>query len=404
MSLINAIVKDNLCLGCGLCESVCGKENVEMKLSENGFFYPNVKVSIPEKEEVIDRICPGKNVVNDLLFDKDQAVWGKMEALYSGFSLDKEVRTQGSSGGIVSALAIYLLETKAVNAVLQVGGDESDYERNALKVSRNKSDVLQCASSRYAPALIFNKIDELLNDSDDVYAFIGKPCDISALKNYLTEYPQYKDRFVLTISIMCAGMPSFKGTKAIITDFKAKEPVTKLVYRGNGWPGYFSFLDSRGESFKKTYNDSWGKTLNRHLNFRCKICPDGIGIQADVAVGDAWETKDGYPDFTEKEGQSLIIVRTQRALSILSKAAGENQIVLETLAEEKIGMMQPYQYARRTRVGARLLAIYLGKGKKVVNYKNLHLFYNMKKVPMKDLFSEFKGTLKRVIMGKNVNV
>lgn len=395
-SEIQKIEKAGLCLGCGLCESICGKESVEMKLRANGFFVPEVKKVDPDKENLIKKICPGVNVVNDLPFGKSQSIWGKIERLYSGYSTDNGIRTKGSSGGIVTAIGVYMLEKKMVDAVLQIGGDENDYERNSLKISRTREDVLQCASSRYAPALVFDKILQILADSQDTYCFIGKPCDISALKNLLAEFPEYSSRFRLTVSIMCAGMPSFNGTKAIVDEFTKETPVKNLVYRGQGWPGYFSFTDRIGRSFRKTYNDSWGKTLNKYLSFRCKICPDGIGLQADIAVGDAWETKDGYPDFTEKEGQSLIIVRTPAGVDLMEQACENEAMRVDTLDVGKIALMQPYQYARRKRVGARILAFAVGR-RRLVNYQHMRIWQNLAHEKPRTLVKEFIGTLKRSI-------
>ncbi|MDX3912681.1 MAG: Coenzyme F420 hydrogenase/dehydrogenase, beta subunit C-terminal domain [Pseudosphingobacterium sp.] len=396
-NIIENIDKLGLCLGCGLCESVCGKENVEMRLGEDGFFHPNVKNNNIEKSRIIEQICPGTNIVNDIPFDKEESIWGHIEKLWAGFSTDNDIRTRGSSGGIASAIAIYLLENKIVDSILQVGGDVNDYERNSLKVSRSRQDVLNCASSRYAPALIFDKIFDILNSKGgESFCFIGKPCDISALKNFLVAYPQFRHRFKLTISIVCAGLPSFQGTREIINEFQATAPVRNLVYRGNGWPGYFSFVDATEKTYKKTYNDSWGKTLNKHLKFRCKVCPDGIGIQADIAVGDAWETDDGYPDFSEKDGRSLVIARTRAGVEILNQAEVDSSIVLEDLEIKKIRIMQPYQFGRRTRVAARLMALKLVKGK-ALNFKNLKLFYNFRFVKKKTLIKEFIGTFKRLL-------
>lgn len=395
-SVIERLKKDDLCIGCGLCESICGKETVEMKLDKDGFFRPEVKTINSEKESIIDKICPGKNIVNDAPFKSNENIWGRIEKLYSGYSTDTEIRKLGSSGGIVSGLAIYLLENKVVDSVLQVGSDSHDYERNTLNISKNRKDVLKCSSSRYAPALIFDNFFDILNSNHDIFCFIGKPCDVSGLKNFLNEYPQFKSRFHLTISIVCAGIPSLKGTKAIIDEFTTALPIKNLVYRGNGWPGYFSFMDKNGKRFQKTYNDSWGKTLNRYLNFRCKICPDGIGLQADIAVGDAWETKNGYPDFSEKEGQSLIIARTTIGEKLLHDAIKDHVIVCEDLALDKIQMMQPYQFARRKRVAARVTALNIFKRRNVVNFKNLSIYKNIFHVSPLILLKEFIGTYKRI--------
>lgn len=395
-SLISKIDNNHLCLGCGFCESISGKDVVEMQLGEDGFFHPYVKQIVPETEKVVWDICPGLNVINEEPYSTEESLWGPIEDLWRGYYTDKEVRTKGSSGGVVSGLSIYMLEQKLVDAVLQVGGDQMDYERNSLKISKNREQVLACASSRYAPALIFDKIFEYLDDSDDTFCFIGKPCDVSALKNFLRTYPKYDDRFRYTISIMCAGLPSFNGTAELIDDFEAKRPVKDLVYRGNGWPGYFSFTDASQKTFQKSYNDSWGKTLNRHLNFRCKVCADGIGLQADFAIGDAWETKDGYPDFTEREGQSLIISRNKEASELLNQGVLSGSFEIKPMESEKIGQMQPYQMKRRLMVGGRIFATWLVHPVKL-NYKNLGITTNLKKADIKMLFNEFKGTLKRVI-------
>ena len=51
------------------------------------------------------------------------------------------------------------------------------------------------------------------------------------------------------------------------------------------------------------YDASWGGVLTRHVQFRCRICPDGIGDDADIAFADAWHTDtDRNPVFNEAEG------------------------------------------------------------------------------------------------------
>lgn len=395
-SKIHRIYKNNLCIGCGLCESVSGKENVEMSLDNKGFFYPKVKRVVEQNENIIQEICPGLNIVNDILFNKEERVWGKILNAYSGFSNNKEVRKRGSSGGVGSAIAIYLLESKKVDCVLQASGDQNDFKKNSLKLSRNRADVIDSASSRYAPTLIFDKIGEILESSSDTFCFIGKPCDISALKNYLVVYPEYQDRFKLYVSIMCAGLPSFEGTQEVINSFDCSPPVNSLMYRGNGWPGNFTFNDSSGKNYSMSYNDSWGNTLNRYLNFRCKICPDGIGLQADIVVGDAWETKNGYPDFSERDGQSLILARTEAGKTIIDTMKDENHITIDHLGIDRISKMQPYQHYRRTRVAARVFAFRLFRFTKL-NFRNTRIYLNLFNSSILSIVKEFLGTVRRLL-------
>ena len=398
LSFIEKVDKANLCLGCGLCESICGEDNVKMTLGADGFFHPIIiNPAFLKTENTIERVCPSINVVLDKPISKGAELWGEIINLYSGYSKDAIVRKSGSSGGMVSGIAINLLERGIVDGILHVGGDIDDFYRNTLKISYTKEDVLNCASSRYAPASVFNNIINILDENPKmVFGFIGKPCDISGMKNLLKEFPTYNERIKITIAIICAGIPSFNGTDKIINDLGAERPVKNLVYRGDGWPGYFSFTDKNMIHYKKTYNESWGKTLNRHLNLRCKVCPDGIGLQADIAIGDAWETKDGYPNFDEKEGNSLIIIRTLLGENILNDIVKSDHVALKSLSLDKIRIMQPYQYNRRERVTARLAALRLVKGVRL-NFVNTSIYKNSSKVGFLSLIKEFLRTYKRLI-------
>lgn len=395
---IDKIVSRNLCLGCGLCEAM-DPLNTSMQLKPNGFFEPSHKLPlVKSKANEILKICPGINIQNDLIFDQSQGVWGKVYNLYSAYSTDSEIRTKGSSGGIISAIAIYLLEEKLVDSVLQVGYDSADYKKNQLQISKTKQEVLNCATSRYAPVSIFKDIFTILESSEDKFCFIGKPCDISGLKNVLQYYPQYRDRFVYYISIVCAGMPSFNATDKLIDSFnEIKKPISNLKYRGDGWPGFFSFTDDNKKKFQMTYNDSWGKVLGRHIHFRCKVCPDGIGLQADIAVGDAWSTHDGYPDFTEREGESLVLLRTSKASVLFDEMLKHKKVVYRPLEMSTIKQMQPFQYNRRMHVAARITALLIIKQQQL-NFKNVRIWSNLLHSPILRSIREFLGTAKRLVL------
>ena len=86
--------------------------------------------------------------------------------------------------------------------------------------------------------------------------------------------------------------------------------------------------------------------LGRDVRFRCKICPDGIGQYADLVVGDAWHTKDGYPDFTEQEGRSFLLARNARGAELAEKARDAGILSLSPLDIRGLEQMQPYQYQR----------------------------------------------------------
>ena len=386
--IVDKIKKNNFCLGCGLCASVLGKEICHIRLTEQGFYSPQIEEDT--NDSIVKELCPGIKVH----YDGQHGLWGSISEVYEGWSTDTFVRQTAASGGIVTSIAIFLLESKKVDAVLQVGVKDGEYLHNELKISRNRQDVIKCAQSRYAPALTLNNIKQILDDSQDVYAFIGKPCDITGVKNLIEVYPQYKTRIRLFVSIFCAGMPSYKATERAWSLSGKQEPPISLNYRGDGWPGFFKAVWQDGSEYKLSYNESWGKILGRDVLFRCKICPDGIGLLADIAVGDSWNTKDGYPDFNESEGRSLVFVRTERGLQIISSAQDSGIIATRPLEIEKIRYMQPYQYQKRKMLGWRILPIYfLSSG--ILDFKGFDMFRSIVHTNVLKGLKVSKGTIAR---------
>ena len=96
------------------------------------------------------------------------------------------------------------------------------------------------------------------------------------------------------------------------------------------------------------------------MQFRCKICADGIGGAADVAAADAWYGGDsGYPSFDEADGRSLMIARTKRGDDLVREAEAAGVIGTEPLALGEIPKMQPSQAKRRQLVLSRMTAMRL---------------------------------------------
>lgn len=352
--MISKIIKYDLCIGCGLCEAVLGKEFCSMELNDKGFYEPIVKEVLDKKEsKLLKSVCPGIHVETT----PNKGAWGSMKSICEAWAADKAIRHKAASGGVVTSLAISLLEHHEVDAILQVGVKDGSYLYNELKVSRTKEAILANAQSRYAPALVFPNIKNILDSSSDTYAFIGKPCDIAGMKNYLSLFPSYKERIKFFISIFCAGMPSYNATERTWQQSGHKDAPVSLKYRGDGWPGDFCAKFKNGDKYEISYNDSWGKILGKSLSFRCKICPDGIGMLADVAVGDSWHTKDGYPDFTESDGRCFCMIRTDKGQQIMNEAQTNGYINVVEMNINKIQEQQSYQYNRRKLEGWRLLPV-----------------------------------------------
>lgn len=376
MNLVEKVIKAGLCTGCGACESIAPPGSIQMHMTQAGYLRPNTKADLSRSTEAeISRVCPGVRVEHPMPPENYSPLWGPIRSCNVGHASDAEIRRMGSSGGVVSALAIRLLETGAVDFVAQITASPTDPFRNILQCSRTREDVVRAAGSRYAPSSPLASLRELLA-LNQRFAFVGKPCDVAALRAFLREHPEHRARIPYLLSFMCAGIPSERATHDVVKAMGGEpEKVATFRYRGDGWPGMARAVQRDGQVFEMDYNGSWGNILGKQLQFRCKICADGTGEFADVVCADAWYGKDGYPDFAERDGRSLVLARTAAGQALIADASECGVIAIEPLPVDSIAQMQPFQKTRKQLALARAVAMMLATGR-FVKFRRLKLIAN----------------------------
>lgn len=360
---INEVTRSGLCMGCGACAANGAAGKVRMQLNADGCLRPVTSDALSDLEQrTFAMVCPGVRLQLPHGGQPTHPEWGPIQSIRTGWSTDAEIRFRGSSGGSISALLIFLLESGRADFVAHVAVSEDDPLRNVRRISRTRAEVLSGAGSRYAPVALLEDLDALFASSER-FAFVGKPCDVAALRAFLRLYPERAEQVVAVLSFMCAGVPSLAGTHEVLTALgtSAKE-VVRFNYRGNGWPGHATAVTGDGRELTMDYNSSWGKILGKHLQLRCKLCPDGTGEFADVVCADAWYGENGYPDFTEREGRSLILSRTGSGEELVRAAVLAGALHAEDCPVEDIARMQPYQLTRKRVVLGRLFAVFLRRG------------------------------------------
>jgi coenzyme F420 hydrogenase subunit beta len=372
---LHDIVSSGRCHGCGACAAAVGSQKIKMSMTAEGYLRPESFGHLGRSEqEAIVGVCSGREVVRTMVPPDLQYhhIWGPIASVETGYASDPQVRYRGSSGGVISAICIFLLETGAVDFVLQTSADPNDPIGNTTRQSLTKEDILGAAGSRYAPSSPLADLDKYLAMGKR-FAFVGKPCDVASLRRLELQDRRVAELIPFKLAFFCAGVPSRLGTKRVLDKLGVSEDqISEFSYRGRGWPGLTRAVRHDGSEESMDYNSSWGSILNRHLQFRCKVCVEGIGEYADIACADAWYGKDGYPDFTEQDGRSLIVARTRQGHALLSQMRQSGVIATDQLDVEQIGEMQPYQMERRRAVLARVLGVVL-KGRRAPSYKGFGL-------------------------------
>lgn len=385
-------IYQDYCTGCGLCIQEC-KAGVLMK---KGFLIPELKM---EDSEFCKKICPvaGSNA-------SAEGNWGRYRAIYTGFAADRGIRKKASSGGVITALCMFLLKSELVDGIIHTGKDREKPWRTCTVCSTTQDEVISHAGSRYTQSMTFVNIQSLMQDGKK-YAVVGKPCDIVALKNYMEIHSEIREKVYCTISFFCAGQPSEKANIRLIEAMGCSlEKCKDLQYRGNGWPGSATAIDNMGNAFRMSYADSWGGILGRDIRKACRFCMNGTGEPADISCGDAWILgTDGKPDFSERDGINVILARSEVGEHLLDAACAADAIKLCSNRNiiNELPIIQRYQYERKATMVSKVLAMKLML-RKTPAYRMITLFNIGKQsdVTLKRQFKIFAGSLKRILQHK----
>jgi coenzyme F420 hydrogenase subunit beta len=399
---LRRVERGQLCTGCGLCAAIAPSAIV-MTMVEPGYLRPRQSAALTAAQERdIAGACPG------LVIDEseraaapaDDPLWGPAHFVGTGHASDAALHHQASSGGVLSALLVHALATGLVDFVVQTGADPEVPTGNRTGVSETAADVFAAAGSRYTASAPLAGLEDWLARPGR-FAFVGKPCDVAALRARARQDARINARVPIMLAFFCAGIPSAAGTRRILDRLGvAPDDVTAFRYRGDGWPGFARATLKDGSSRQMSYADSWGEILSKEVQFRCKICPDATGNVADIACADAWDGDErGYPSFEEQDGRSLVIARTAAGAALLAEARAAGRLVTQPLAIARIAAMQPAQARRKKQILSRLAALVV-TGRPSPRYRGLHLWAAAAQDKPVEQARSFAGLVRRLIQGR----
>jgi coenzyme F420 hydrogenase subunit beta len=222
-------------------------------------------------------------------------------------------------------------------------------------LSFDSAQVIASSGSRYGPAAPLIDFNAVL-DRGRPFAFIGKACDISAIRNYAASDPRVDELLRYTVNFFCGGASKFSKTMDYVRKVGLTESdVAHLRYRGDGCPGPMVIKSRAGDVYCFSYNEMWEDENRWELQFRCKICPDSIGDLADITVADVWPG--GKPD-TEGLGFNGFIARTVRGVRLLQAAIRDGAITrTEDLGYDGLELAQGSHMLKKQALTSRLAAM-----------------------------------------------
>jgi coenzyme F420 hydrogenase subunit beta len=395
---LSEIVSHGYCLSCGLCTQVV--DGIEMALTTEDQLRPRPSRRLtPDDEARIVAICPGISVTgpfgDDLAFP--DPVWGDVRTTHEGWATDPETRFRASAGGVMTAINRYLLESGRAAFILQARAGGGDALASEGVMIRDPDDLLTGSQSRYAPSAPLDKLNDALATGEP-FAVSLKPCDIAGVRNFQRLNPDLADRIVFTMAMFCGTVPSRETSWQVLRRQgidNATDPPESFRWRGYGCPGPAVATFPDGRQVTATYNQMWNED-RWTTQFRCKICPDAIGLQADIATGDFWP---GAVPKGETPGENAIISHTALGAEVLADAAAAGYLTLKSTDLATIADTQPHHVRLRQTWSARVAAASVA-GAPVPEFRDLAAADCAAMLEARDIAATFEGTLERARAGQ----
>lgn len=311
------IVGKEKCTGCFGCANACEFDAIKMKLSVDGFYFPEIDLNRCINCGLCKKECPVLNFSSSN-FDKDDI------QTFAAFSANDDVRFMSSSGGVFTEIAEEFISDGGI--VYGACWTEDLSVRHTCAESIDELSAMR--SSKYIQSnlnTVYRDIAKLIAQGKRVL-FTGTPCQVAALKMFTD------DEKLFTVDVVCHGVPSklvfdeyikyiSKGKRTVSFNFRDKS---------SGWSRYKSkacFED--GEVYECiTRNDPFfhGFICDLYSNLACYNCKfSTIPRSGDITIGDFWKVPE---ELMDERGVSVVLANNMRGLELLTKISHKQRIKL----------------------------------------------------------------------------
>ncbi len=343
-------MKSAFCAACGACAYLSGNPSAHMEPSRDGPrpFVPNTEQGILDRSA-----CPGIGIDYPRLYSahygRHPESWltGIIMKVRTGYASDSAIRLAGASGGVITRVLQYLLETGRIDgAVVAKQGVPSAMKASAF-IATTPQEVLDCAGSVYIQVPMIPALARF--EPGKRYAFVGTPEQTAALRE-LQRRGDARARqveFVLGPYTGTALSPRALEYYLRSNHVGKNDVVTSVRWRAGKWPGHLEIRTASGivlQSPKVYYNF----LIPFFVTETSLLSRDFCNEFADLAVGDAWSPK--FENAGEG-GVSVVVTRTPEMEAIVSEMSDKGLLTLEEADPAKAGDMHGHMLDFKKRGG-----------------------------------------------------
>ena len=287
----------NQCAGCMACIDTCPKSAITIEdeiLHYNAVINPDKCINCNSCQRVCQELHTAKKRV--------PVFWKQ------GWTNETD-RARSSSGGLAYALAKSFIESGGMVAACVFNEGIFGFQ---LFDTTDDLDLIR--GSKYVksdPTGVFKRIKEALKDKKVL--FIGLPCQVSSLLNFVGEF---NDDYLYTVDLVCHGTPS----PQIIADFFEESHLDIKETRSISFRKNNIFrLTHNGLPFSQPFNmDAYSIAFLNSICYtdNCYSCKYASWERvSDITLGDSWGSE--LDEVEREKGISIVLCQTSKGKELI---------------------------------------------------------------------------------------
>ena len=340
---IDTIVQEGLCTGCGTCVAICPKRAVRMEEAPSGLLFAKITAKLCDSCGLCLRVCGGSHLAKGVLPGSVDPFKGHVLAAYCGHATDPEIRLRGQSGGIVTALFSFFLESGIIDQALVNRMPEDGSLRSEPFLARNRRDLLQSQGSKYCPVALNAAIPNTIGKNDKKLGMAGLPCHLHSLRNAQKFSTPWRAGIGVTIGLFCDRTLSFAAMDYLTKKTNlSPSNIASFRYKDKTIGNFPGSICIYSKDNTVVHLPSYERVSIKDFFTppRCRICFDKMNILSDISVGDAWGVRENNAGF------SVLLARTKRGKKLLDEAEKAGVLHLSKIDANKVFLGQDIE-ARR---------------------------------------------------------
>jgi coenzyme F420 hydrogenase subunit beta len=338
--LHDAVISQGLCARCGICAGVCPADGIAFDRQN----FPILTGQCSSCGFCV-ACCPGADVnlpflAQELSGKQDKpGPLGHIEAAYVAHAADQQTRLAGASGGLITALLLFLLSVGQIDGALVVEADPERLHLTKGVVATSPAAICNAAQSKYCVTPSMAALREIRRRKGR-FAVVALPCQVHGLRKLAHVDPKLSAKIHVILGLCCScTMSGAAWQEALQAKGIRREDVARFEFRGGGWPGGMFVRRKDGGSAPLHPSAAYGTVVNVMFRLfgpeRCRLCVDGAAELADVSFGDFWAF-DYADEFSKLESCVQVFQRTAKGREMLQAAAKAGAIVLHPLPADRI--------------------------------------------------------------------